>query len=317
MFSFLKNVAKSFRHSNKSRPALSRTRLSLMRLEERQVPSASPLLTVAAPLHSQVATVQPNTTNVVNLTSTIGKINLPPLTLKQVSDFHGVSFLMVGENGTTHALTIKTQTNNPYGSAVITGTWDAMGSPGVAFTGVLTVDGANTDLSITWGNHRLDAVISGSPNAYHIDGTVYVNGVKGGPGHVVGNEAPQIPHLANTSYQMTSLSNGTKHTLSIGAVTDLFNGSETFTGMWDGGAPVTGTAHFEPNGHISITFTWGGNHQFAGTITPNLYTFGSSIAGLVTVNGNPNTGPGYVSGSQILIFVEASLFNSARLASML
>jgi hypothetical protein len=87
--------------------------------------------------------------------------------------------------------------------------------------------------------------------------------------------------------------------------------------MWDGGAVVTGTAHYEPNGHISITFTWGGNHQFAGTITRNPYMIGSSIAGLVTVNGNPNTGPGYVSGTQNLVLVEASIFTSAHLASML
>lgn len=316
MFSFLKSVAKSFHNTGKSRPSAPRAKLSLMRLEERQVPSASPLMAVAAPLVSQVAHVQP-TTNVVNVSSTIGKINLPPITFRQVADFHAASFTMMGENGTSHSLTIRTQTNNPYGSAVITGTWDAINGTGSLFTGTLTVDGANTDLSITWGNHRLDAVISGSPAMYHIDGTVYVNGVKGGPGHVVGNEAPAIPHLANTSYQMTSVSNGTHHTLSIGAVTDLYNGSESFTGTWDGGAAVTGTAHYEPNGHISITFTWGGNHQFAGTITPNLYTFGSSIAGLVTVNGNPNTGPGYVTGSQIVVFVEASIFNSAHLASLL
>ena len=312
MFSFLESVTKSFRNTSKSRPAAPRTRLSLMRLEDRQVPSASPL---TAQLAIQVAPAQP--TNLSYVASNVNKINVSTITVKQVADFHGASFTMMGENGTMHSLTIQTQTNNPYGSAVITGMWDSINGTGSAFTGVLTVDGANTDLSITWGNHRLDAVISGSPAMYHIDGTVYVNGVKGGPGHVVGNEAPAIPKIANTSYQMTSVSNGTHHTLTIGATTDLFNGTASFTGMWDGGSVVTGTAHYEPNGHISITFTWGGNHQFAGTITPNLYTYGSSIAGLVTVNGNPNTGPGYVSGTQTMVFMQASIFTSARLASML
>ena len=307
MLQILKSVVSCFQSNQKATPpAPRRATLRLMCLEERQLLSASPLMAIAAPLHSNVAVVQPQTHNgLMNISSVINR----PIQIQQVASFTNDSFNMVGENGTTHHLTINTQVNHFDGAAVITGMWD--GSQ--AMTGVLHVNGATTSISFTWGPygvpHRFDGVLSGSPGSYHIDGTVYVNGVKGGPGHTVGDEAPAIPHMVNAYYNLTSLSNGTKHTFQILTETDQYNGTATFTGTWDGGSAVTGTMHYDAQGNISISFTWGTNgvaHDFEGTISYNAYTIGTHISGLVTVNGNPNSGPGYVTGSQYLPIVNHS-----------
>jgi hypothetical protein len=117
-----------------------------------------------------------------------------------------------------------------------------------------------------------------------------------------------VPSLAGINFAMTSKVDGHNHSLLIKTQTDaLFGDTATITGEWDAPAPVTaGTLVGNPDGSISIQFSWGGRnngalHTFSGTITgqPGAY----QISGHVTVydsNGNPTTlGPGDCVGKQV------------------
>ena len=343
MFQFMKSVVAGFQGQQKATsPTPRHASLRLLCLEERQVMSASPLMVVAAPVYSNVALIQPQTTNkslVIVSSDTYTPLDTPPSLVEFpssatynpldtppsvvwshatdtynpdyapylvtfVADFHDRSFTMRGQNGTSHQLTILTQEYQADGSAVITGAWDGLHSPAAVVTGVLNVNGADTAISFTWGDHRFDGTLSGSPGSYHIDGRVYGFGSKpGGPGHTVGDEAPAIPHFVDSYYDLTSTSNGHKHSFQILSETDQYNGTATFTGMWDGETPMTGAMYYDAQGNVRISFTWqnhGAYHRFDGTITHDPYTIGASISGLVTVDGNPNMGPGYVTGSERL-----------------
>jgi hypothetical protein len=110
----------------------------------------------------------------------------------------------------------------------------------------------------------------------------------------------QVPNLDGVNFKMTSLRNGgTNFTLQIQQQTNQPFGTASFTGLWGGHAAVTGTLSVVPDGSISIEGSWTdgtNNHVLTGTITgqPGSY----HIEADVVVNGNPNMGPGHLSGNQ-------------------
>jgi hypothetical protein len=111
----------------------------------------------------------------------------------------------------------------------------------------------------------------------------------------------QVPSFTSVDFKMTSQRNGgTNYTLLIQQQTNQLFGTANFTGLWGGHAQVTGTLSVVPDGSISIQASWTdgtNNHTLQGTITgqPGSY----HIEADVVVNGNPNMGPGHLSGNQV------------------
>jgi hypothetical protein len=199
---------------------------------------------------------------------------------------------------TTHELLIQSETYNPDGSATFTGLWGKQNNGGVPITdGALAFDATGVHITFTWaGNHSFDGHITNGV-VYQIAGLVTVTG-GGGPGFIYGQQN-LVPDLSGVNFAMTSLSNGTPHQLQITKVTYSFNGTASFTGVWDGGngpgvAVSDGTLTQDANG-THILFDWGGNHSFDGYIT--LVGGVWHIDGQVTVAGGG--GPGHVVGSQV------------------
>jgi hypothetical protein len=290
-----------------SSPVTRKARLEVEGMEDRTLLSAASLLHHPKHLvhhrhhHHKPALVT------VNPPAPIQIDNLPPLVLN-VPDMTGDKFVMQSQtNGTVHTLVIQSQSFNGDGSANFTGTWD--GGAAVA-DGHLEYGLGGVHVTFTWGNgsHSFDGVISGSEGSYHIDGQVTVTG-GGGPGHVVGNEN-LIPNLTGLTFDMKSLDNGTSHTLAIQSETFNADGSASFTGLWDGGAVVSGGSMWH-DASTHIEFNWGnGTHSFDGHITFGVGTsplprflFGWTIDGQVTVQGGG--GPGHVTGTAISVPVLA------------
>lgn len=122
---------------------------------------------------------------------------------------------------------------------------------------------------------------SGVSPVFHPEVPVYVRGVD---------------DFRNVCFNLHS-ENGTSHQLTILTQNDSLSGSSTFTGVWDGGAAVTGilTVH---GSDTNIKFTWGNNsHIFIGTISgdPGAY----HMEGTVYVLGATNA-PGFTVGDGVL-----------------
>jgi hypothetical protein len=110
-----------------------------------------------------------------------------------------------------------------------------------------------------------------------------------------------VENLRGDFFAMTSLTNGTHHTLAIQTqVNHLFTGTASFTGLWDGHAAATGTLQNAGLNQVHISFNFGTNHHFEGTISHTTFSFLHHIDGVVTVNGSTTQGPGHVVGQQVL-----------------
>jgi hypothetical protein len=106
-----------------------------------------------------------------------------------------------------------------------------------------------------------------------------------------------VPSLTGVNFAMTSQTNGGHYSLQIKTQTDAFGDTATFTGVLSGGdfprgiKLDTGKLQGNPDGSISIVFTWGsiangGNgvyHEFDGTITgqPGAYRIDGHVFGHV------------------------------------
>jgi hypothetical protein len=121
-----------------------------------------------------------------------GDQDQPQPVVANMMDLTGVSFAMTSltKPGNTYSITIQTQTNQADGSATITGLW-SNGSPA---TGTLQYDAAgNITITFNWdgvqkGDHTFVGTISNLAGPYQIEGTVYVDGVVGGPGQLTGDQ---------------------------------------------------------------------------------------------------------------------------------
>jgi len=119
-----------------------------------------------------------------------------------------------------------------------------------------------------------------------------------------------VPNLAGFKFHLISSNGAPAHDLTIQTEMFLANGSATFTGTWRGASGdatqvMNGSIKRDLLGNIKISFNWAGNHYFNGTVTPVASTpkivsiFGPQyhLDGNVTIAGNPNGGPGHVSGN--------------------
>jgi hypothetical protein len=114
-----------------------------------------------------------------------------------------------------------------------------------------------------------------------------------------------VPNLSGYSFRLLSADGSPAHDLAIQSETIGANGNATFTGTWhgEGGndtqAVTGGQIYRDATGNIKISFSWGTDHAFTGTLTkvsnPYVYTTEYYLDGTVTVNGVPG-GPGHVTG---------------------
>jgi hypothetical protein len=126
-----------------------------------------------------------------------------------------------------------------------------------------------------------------------------------------------VPNLSGLTFHLISSNGKPAHDLTITSEHYLLDGSATITGTWhgDGGNGnsfpiVNGMLTHDAHGNTIMTFSWNGAHYFRGTVTPVvsrlpvLSIFGPRyhLEGDVTVPGNPNGGPGHVSGDGRLAF---------------
>jgi hypothetical protein len=100
-----------------------------------------------------------------------------------------------GSGSPAHDPAIQSETIGANGNATFTGTWHGEGGAAQAVTGGQIYRDVNGNIKITfrWGtDHALTGTLTkvSNPyvytNEYYLDGTVTVNGVPGGPGHVTG-----------------------------------------------------------------------------------------------------------------------------------
>jgi hypothetical protein len=164
---------KSRKSNRKPRAATQRARLGLESLDGRILMSVAPVM--AMPVN--VGIYQPPAVNPV-----------PNLT--------GYSFRLLSSNGApAHDLAIQSETIGVNGNATFSGTWHGEGGGDTqAVSGQIFRDtSGNVEISFTWGGgHAFNGTLTkvSSPyvynTEYYLDGTVTVNGVPGGPGHVTG-----------------------------------------------------------------------------------------------------------------------------------
>jgi len=187
---------KSRQHSNRT-SGQGKVRLSVERLEGRELPSVSPI----GP--GIVAS------NVIQGEVFRPPINLPPINLHVYNgpSFQGLSFDLASANGKpAHTLTIQTQTSGLFYTAYITGTWQGDGAAKQVTGTIVDVNGAIT-ITVTWANgqngtNTLSGTINWVPERsitqshWHLQGTVTVTNGAGqvvpgaGPGNVSGSAYP-------------------------------------------------------------------------------------------------------------------------------
>ena len=171
MFGFSKKNGKSLR---KNRPVTRRARLGLESLDGRILMSVAPVMAMQG-----------------------GTGIYQPPVVSPVPNLTGFSFHLVSTNGSpAHDLAIQSETIGVNGNATFTGTWHGEGGNDTqAVTGGQIYHDANGNLKISFGwagGHAFTGTLTkvSNPyvytNEYYLDGTVTVNGVPGGPGHVTG-----------------------------------------------------------------------------------------------------------------------------------
>jgi hypothetical protein len=114
-----------------------------------------------------------------------------------------------------------------------------------------------------------------------------------------------VPNLAGFSFHLVATNGAPAHDLVIQTESIGVNGNATFTGTWhgEGGgdtqAVTGGQIYHDANGNLKISFSFGGSHDFNGTLTnvsnPYVYRQTYYLDGTVTMNGQP-VGPGHVTG---------------------
>ncbi len=242
----------------------------------------------------------------LSATSVMARPIVAPIHISFVPNLTGDRFGMISvSNGTKHSLLIQTESRGLF-TGSFTGKWDG----GAAISNGQLVDDANgVHISFTWGNgsHSFDGELTAAGSIWDIDGNVTVTG-GGGPGHVVGQQN-LVPDLTAVNFSMTSLTNGTSHSLKIQSETLNADGTASFTGLWDNGAAISNGKLSQDAQGTHVTFTWGnGTHSFNGHISFGVWVtpgsgpifgrihFGWKIDGFVTVQGGG--GPGHVVGHQ-------------------
>ena len=203
MRNFLSTIATAIFGSNravKTPRTPRRVSLGLEVLEGRDLPSVSPILSVAAQTQMvQVAYQQ---------------------AVVQVPNLQGYSFHLVSSNGKpTHDLVIQSETYNADGSASFTGTWagdgpNGSGTPKAISNGTIKYDASgNIVLSFSWTNGSGGqnsfsgdltrnntrwpeaAAVSCYGVSYHLDGNVTTPTPGDGPGHISGDSQSPIPMM--------------------------------------------------------------------------------------------------------------------------
>jgi hypothetical protein len=208
MFTCLRNLLGQKRGSSKP-AAASRSRsvsLRLETLEDRLTPSTFAAMPEVAPHMSQVinpeiSMVSTQIQNTAQLSSSILRVS--PHLFGSLPSFAGVTFRMTDSNGHTHTLSITKQIDYPNDTATFTGIWaDGSGTKSEPLTTGMIWANPDGSLGIqfTWngpnaakGQHTFNGTLTLDPLTpwYNIEGNVTVQG-GGGPGHLVGNDAPPL-----------------------------------------------------------------------------------------------------------------------------
>ena len=354
MFAFLKNEVTSIKKDRKSRASASSPRpasLSLESLEGRLLLTASPFLTVSALAHAGFNLMsiysspvsQKHSDTYLGALGTWGSGSISQgqipgaiIAPKNVPDLRNVRFTMTGDlHDGSYPLEIQTQGASLGGVASFTGVWGP--GAGTVVHGTLSVDGNNTAISFSWvgddptRHHTFEGVISGKPGAYHIHGTVMVNGVKAGAGTCDGSQLTPRPFSSNAESATVSDSNSAADPLQVAAEEningetadpveivaeqDMNDGAadplqilaeqnvndEAAAATDESGGGVAGadTASYDANFNLTSSFSWDqdGNNEFDGTMPVDLISL--PIDGMMSVDVDPTVGPGNVSGSQV------------------
>jgi uncharacterized delta-60 repeat protein len=221
------------------------------------------------------------------------------------------SDLLGGTKDHANAVAIDTQ-----GRIVVAGTADADANHGggtVMAVGRLNDDGSfdtNFGLSgrqyvtfsdLTGGNNDTGAAVAIDPRGNVVlagtaDAAFAVTRLVGDDQANLGN----VADLTGVGFSLTSLDNGTSHTVVIQM--ELYNadGTATIWGTWDDQA-ITGTVQYDADGNIHIIFSWLGangglDHTFYGTVSGVAGAY--HIDGMVTVLGGG--GPGHCVGDETM-----------------
>jgi hypothetical protein len=172
MFGFSKKNGQSAR---KHRPVTQRAQLGVESLDGRILMSATQMLAMPG---GGAGIYQPPVVN-------------------PVPNLAGFSFHLVSSNGApAHDLVIQTENIGANGNATFTGTWHGEGGGDTqAVTGGQIYRDVNGNIKISFNfasNHAFTGTLTNVSNpytyqqTYYLDGTVTINGVPGGPGHVTG-----------------------------------------------------------------------------------------------------------------------------------
>jgi len=128
----------------------------------------------------------------------------------------------------------------------------------------------------------------------------------------------QVPDLTGLTFHLTSSNGKPAHDLTIQSETfSWWTGNATFTGIWHGEKgggdnPITNARLWrDADGSVKMHFEWNGAHYFDGTVTwvhsSRFFLNHWHLEGDVTVPGNPNGGPGHVSGNAYLFLLTHAL----------
>jgi hypothetical protein len=116
------------------------------------------------------------------------KVNPHDLVILAVPDLSNVTFELLGDDGPHIRLEIHNQVYANNGTATFDGLWyeSQMGDGALVF-GHLARDRQGIHITLTWaGNHFLDGHITAQGVVWHLDGTGFLDDVRG-TGHIAGN----------------------------------------------------------------------------------------------------------------------------------
>jgi hypothetical protein len=318
MYGFLRNVVARLRGAGRgpaSSPAARRVRPQVEGMEDRMLPSASPLLLGAVQPHpNHAATFQPAGRDAVLIHIPPGGIQPPsglkiwpgPINLFQVPDLQGVEFQLTDRRGGTDNFWIEGESWNPGGDARIDGLFDFRtntGIAGVATTGTLYYDAQfNLHITLNWSYgsrasaYVLQGTITGQPGQWDIAGAYKARfrPWRQFTGHEV---TLDLPDLRGVNFVLTSPSKPDK-TFALSFTSEQWMavpGGGYVEGSWNG-SPGQGDLFYDFHDNLHLIFHWQGgknkDHTLDAIITGQPGQW--HLDGDVQVVGGG--GPGHVSG---------------------
>jgi hypothetical protein len=197
-----------------------------------------------------------------------------------MADLTGVSVSVTSDDGSvSHQLVIQSQTAQPDGSAMFTGTLDpANADGGMAVTGSLAYDAqGNIQLMFRCADgSSLGGTVTGQAGAYYLD-AVLTSADASSAVHMAGDQdqpparapapaALAVTDLTGVSFTMADQT-GNIYNLAVNSEVDNGDGTASFVATWQGGETVNGTLSYDANGNLLIAFTTADGSSFAGTMT--------------------------------------------------